>query len=67
MKYNLKALRGLKDLSQAEAAQLVGVSEYKWRNWEHAKSFPDVPEIQAIEKAFNVSYDDIIFLPKVTV
>lgn len=66
-KYNLKALRSLFGYTQAEAGELVGVSDDVWGRWERGESYPDVPKIQAIEKAFNVSYNDIIFLPSITV
>ncbi|MCH3950471.1 MAG: helix-turn-helix transcriptional regulator [Acidaminococcus sp.] len=61
--YTLKALRVMKNLTQYEAGKLVGVSEDTWSNWERKKTFPDVPHIKAIEKAFNVPYNNIIFLP----
>ena len=54
-------------MTQEEAAKTIGVSVDTWRNWERHKSYPSVPQIQKIERSFNVSYNDIIFLPKVTV
>ena len=66
-KYNLKALRALYGLTQAEAGAKVGVSDDVWGRWERGESFPDVPKIQAIEESFNVSYNDIIFLTTITV
>lgn len=66
-KYNLKALRSLDNLTQAEAGAKVGVSEDVWGRWERGQQFPDVLQIQAIEQAFDVSYNDIIFLQGVTV
>lgn len=66
-KYNLKALRALYGLTQAQAGERVGVSEDVWGRWERGKQYPDVPQIMKIEKAFNISYNDIIFLDKVTV
>lgn len=67
MKYTLKALRQKYELTQKQAAMLIGVSESTWLNWEKRKTFPDVPFIDRIEKTFNVSYNDIIFLTPVTV
>ena len=55
-------LRVSRDWSQERAAKEVGVSVATWRNWERKKSYPDVIAIANIEKVFNVSYDDIIFL-----
>ena len=67
MKYTLKMLRASKNWSQVTAAKEVGVSPDTWGNWERKRSFPDVPHIQKIQKIFNVSYDDIIFLQWITV
>lgn len=66
-KMTLKAIRVNKGLNQEQAGELVGVSEDTWANWEKAKTFPNVIKIQEIERKFDVSYNDIIFLPSVTV
>lgn len=60
--YTLKMLRAKYDLTQAQAGQKVGVSADVWHNWEKAKTFPNIPQLQKIEKEFNVTYNDIIFL-----
>jgi DNA-binding XRE family transcriptional regulator len=67
MKLTLKALRVNENLTQEEAAKKVGVSKYTWANYEVGKTYPDVPTIKKIEKAFNVKYNDILFLPNITV
>lgn len=67
MKLTLKALRVNKSLTQEEAAKAIGVSKYTWSNYEQGKTFPDVPTIETIEKVFDVTYSDIIFLPNSTV
>ncbi len=54
-------------MTQAEAAKAIGVSEFTWQNYEKGKTYPDVLIIKKIEKAFNVSYSDIIFLPQNTI
>ena len=41
-KYNLKALRALDGLTQAEAGAKVGVSDDVWGSWERGERFPDV-------------------------
>ena len=51
-------------MTQEEAAKAIGVSQYTWQNYERGKTFPDVPTIEKIEKKFNVTYNDIIFLTK---
>lgn len=63
MAMTLKALRANKNLTQKQAAELIGVSEDTWGNYERCVSFPDVPKIMMIEKAFGVHYNEIIFLP----
>lgn len=67
MKLTLKALRANSNMTQAEAAKAIGVSEFTWSNYEKGKTYPDVLIIKKIEKAFNVSYSDIIFLPQNTI
>lgn len=67
MKMTLKALRANKNMSQADVAKALGISEDTWRNYEKGKTFPDVPVIKKIEKVFNVKYADIIFLPVDTI
>lgn len=64
MQVTLKALRANKGMTQEEAAKVIGVSRYTWQNYERGKTFPDVPTIEKIEKKFNVTYNDIIFLTK---
>lgn len=64
MRVTLKALRANKGMTQEEAAKAIGVSQYTWQNYEHGKTFPDVPTIKKIEKKFNVTYNDIIFFTK---
>ncbi|REI06191.1 XRE family transcriptional regulator [Staphylococcus felis] len=45
-----------------QAGKKVGVSANVWHNWEKAKTFPNIPQLQKIEREFNVTYNDIIFL-----
>lgn len=61
-KYTLKALRVMKGYTQEEASKLIGVSPETLSNYERGKSYPDVPIIKRIEKVYEVSYNDIIFL-----
>lgn len=66
MKVTLKAARVNAGLTQNEAAKRIGVSKETLANWERGKSFPGTLKIPMIEKAYNARYDDIIFLPKIT-
>lgn len=63
MRVTLKSARVNKGLNQQEAAEILGVSRTTLQSWETYKSFPTVAQLPAIEKAYGVKYDDIIFLP----
>lgn len=61
MKVTLKQLRGLRELTRQEAADMIGVSLSTWDNWENMRTFPDAPKINKITEVFDIDYDDIIF------
>lgn len=63
MALTLKALRVNKGLTQDQAAEYLDVTPDTLSNWENGRSFPNVPSINKITKLYDVSYDDIIFLP----
>ena len=63
MKLTLKAIRTNKGLSQEEAAKLIGVSVDTLGNYERGITYPDIPILKKIEKAYQIEYKDIIFLP----
>ncbi|MGK0551948.1 helix-turn-helix transcriptional regulator [Enterococcus faecalis] len=63
MRVTLKGLRAMRNWTQKEAAEAIGVSVETWANYEKGKTYPDVPIIKTIEKAFDVTYNDIIFSP----
>lgn len=53
-------------LTQAEAAEKIGVTVDTIGNWERGKSFPNALQIRRIEEVYGVPYDSLIFLPKKT-
>jgi len=57
----LKAARVNKNLTQADAARIIGVSVDTLVNWETGKTFPKVPQIKKIEDTYGVEYRDISF------
>lgn len=61
MSITLKAARVNKQLTQQEAAKMLGISVDTLRQYEAGNTFPDVPMIQKIEKLYRVSYNDINF------
>ena len=64
MPITLKAARVNKGLTQEEAGKLLGVSIYTISNWERGETFPDAMQILKIQDAYEVKYDDLIFLPR---
>ena len=64
MKITIKAARVNKNLSQKEAAKLIGVSKDTVGSWDRGKSMPNSKYIHAIEKVYEVSYKDLIFLQR---
>lgn len=61
MKITLKALRVLYGLSQKEAANLVGINDRTWFNYENGKNIPDFDNVQKILDKFDVKLEDIAF------
>lgn len=63
-KITLKGARANKNMKQRELASLVGVSRDTIGKWEKGSSFPNANQIAKLEKALNIEYKDIIFLPE---
>ncbi len=61
--YSLKSIRINAGLTLDEASALIGVSKSTLYNYEHFKTTPDNDIIKKIMQIYNVSYDDIRFLP----
>ncbi len=64
MQMTLKAIRINKQLSQDEAAKLIGISSDTLSNYERGKSFPDIPVLKKIEEVYETRYDSINFFPQ---
>ena len=59
----MKAARVNRNLTQSQAGLEIGVSKDTIGKWERNECVPNVKYIPAIEKAYGIKYDDIIFLP----
>lgn len=62
MPMTLKAARINKGFTQKQAALLIGCAEDTIGNWERGLSFPDIPQLKKLEKAYEVPYSELIFL-----
>lgn len=65
-KITLKAARINRNLTQAEAAQQLGVSRKTISNWEMGTTYPSVEKFMQIEEVYGLSYDELEFLPNIT-
>ncbi len=63
MKITLKAARINKGYTQHEAGRIIGVSRDTISKWERNECVPNIKYISAIERAYGVKYDNLIFLP----
>jgi len=57
---NLKIFRTKTGLKQQEIADLVGVTDKNWSNWERDKSEPNIESLLKIANAFGISVDGLI-------
>jgi len=62
---NLKTLRKLKDLTQEEAAELVGVSAQSVSKWERGETYPDITLLPVLANLYKVSVDALIGMDKI--
>jgi len=62
-KGTLRSIREIRGFKQEEAAKLIGVDVDTLRNYEQGKSYPNIPTLKKIEKVYNITYAQIIFLP----
>ncbi len=63
MTMTLKAARVNKNLTQVEAAELLGISKDTLYNYENGRSLPNVQVIKKMEEVYQLSYNDINFFP----
>ena len=65
-KFTLKALRAIRGWTQVDAARRIGVTNCTISLWETGKSFPSIKHIEKICEVYGTHYDNIDFLPKVS-
>lgn len=63
MTFTLRALRVNAGMDLKTAAEKLQITPETLSNWERARTFPNVPQITALEKLYGTSYADIDFLP----
>ena len=66
-KITMIAARKMTGMTQVEFAQACGVSVSTVSRWEKGIKDPTITQAKKIGEVCGVHYDDIIFLPKVTI
>ena len=66
-KITMVAARKMAGLTQQEMARACGVSVGTVTRWEKGIKDPTISQAKKIGEVCGVHYDDIIFLPKVTI
>ena len=64
VKISLRAARVNAGFSQKEVAISLGISNKTLSSWENGDTFPSVEKIERLCELYNLSYDEINFLPK---
>lgn len=57
---NLILLRGLKGLTQEQAAEIAGVTRQSYSKWEQGETVPDILNCDALAELYDVSVDTLI-------
>jgi transcriptional regulator with XRE-family HTH domain len=60
---NLKDMRSLTGLSQAELGELLGHGQNHISYWEHGKIFPGIQSLIKLSAIFDVSLDSLLYYP----
>ena len=66
-KITLIAARNMAGLTQRDLAKACGVSEGTVSRWERGIKDPSISQAKRIGEICGIHYDDIIFLPNVTI
>lgn len=63
MDITLKAARINRNLTQREAASLIGIRKETLAKYEKGQTFPNIPILKRIEEVYGVEYKELIFIP----
>ena len=63
LKISLKSARVNAGYSQKQASAMLGVGNKTLSSWENGITVPKADKIDKICQLYNVSYDNLIFLP----
>lgn len=61
MKYSVKVYRTMKEMTQEQAAEKVGVTTATWNAWEQSFGKVKLKNADKVAKVLGVKLDDIFF------
>lgn len=56
---NLKTLRNIKQLTQKQVADKLGIAVSSYANWEQGRTEPDIANIYKLLTAFEIDADEL--------
>ncbi len=62
---NLKALRKAKDITQEDAAEILGMSPQSVSKWERGDAYPDITLLPALANLYGTTVDALIGMDKI--
>ncbi len=57
---NLVLLRNMKNLTQEEVAEVIGISRQSYSKWEQGETLPDIDKCARLAKFYGVSIDSLV-------
>lgn len=57
---NLILLRTLKDMTQEQIAEVIGISRQSYAKWEQGETIPDIEKCDRLAKFYGISIDALI-------
>ena len=61
---NLILLRGLKGLTQEQAAEIAGVTRQSYSKWEQGETVPDIEKCDRLARHYGVTLDALLHDPR---
>ena len=61
---NLILLRGLKGLTQEQAAEIAGVTRQSYSKWEQGETVPDIEKCDRLARHYGVTLDALLHGPR---
>ena len=61
---NLRQIRRIRDLTQAEVSEKINITKSGYANWEQGASEPNIDSIKKLCQVFNITADELLEMQK---